>query len=507
MNLRSLGRLPGAATVTFFNGTAVLAVCATFACVAGCSHDSTSEARSTVPPTTADPAELRPWPCPIGTPTSARCNRVEVPTSWSDPTADTLTIPVVVVPATTDDRRPDPLVVLTGGPGGSITEVAEYWSDPHRDIVLYDQRGAGRAEPRLDCLERDRAWLANLQQDAGFVAERTALAEATSSCRRRLEASGIDLDDYDTEASVRDLDAIRRALGYERWNVLGISYGARLALAALRSSPGGIRSVILDSVSDVTTGGLAARRAAAERALDQLVAGCAENKACRVAHPDLTVEIDIVEKRYDATPIVIDVAVDDTSSPETFVITGADVLAGISQAMYDATLIPPITRLIWSLAAGDTAFIPELIRQNVAFHRSIAWGTNLSVDCADVGGLGAEDDEAVIADPGRFRTLLTETTCADDWPVEPTANDFNSPVTSDVPALVVAGQYDPVTPPAGSEQVASRLTNSTFALWTNLGHGVTGDACAEELMAAFLEHPGWPLNAECLAAISAPAFV
>lgn len=506
MNLRSRGRLPGAATVAFVSGTAALAVCATLACVAGCSHDATSDAHSVDPPTTADAAELRPWPCPVGTPTSARCNRVAVPTDWSDPAADTLTIPVVVVPATTDDRHPDPLVVLTGGPGGSITDVAEYWSDPHRDIVLYDQRGAGRAEPRLDCPERDRAWIANLQQDAGFTAERAALAEATSSCRRRLEASGIDLDDYDTEASVRDLDAIRRALGYERWNVLGISYGARLALAALRSSPGGLRSVILDSVSDVTTGGLAARRASAERALDQLVAGCTENDACRAAHPDLAGEIGIVEQRYDATPIVVDVAVDDASPPETFVITGSDVLAGISQAMYDATLLPLLPRLIGGLASGDTAIIPELIRQNVAFHRSIAWGMNLSMDCADYAALDTSAEVAAIADPGRFRTLLTETTC-EEWPVEATSDTFNTPVTSGLPALVVAGQYDPVTPPAGSKRVASHLSNSTFALWPNRGHGITGDACAEMLMTAFLEHPELPLNLECLATISGPAFV
>ncbi len=150
------------------------------------------------------------------------------------------------------------------------------------------------------------------------------------------------------------------------------------------------------------------------------------------------------------------------------------------------------------MATGDTAIIPELIRRNVELHRSIAWGTNLSVDCADVGGLVAEADAAAIADPGRFRTLLTETAC-EEWPVEPTSETFNTPVTSDVPALVVAGKYDPVTPPAGSERVASLLTNSTFALWPNRGHGITGDACAETLIAAFLEHPELPLNLECLA--------
>lgn len=476
-------------------------------CLPACSR-TTSQADGG---SASTPATLRivssPWVCPAGSPESARCNRVEVPADWNDPTAEeVVSLPVVVIPATTSDGRPDPLVVPAGGPGGSITDLAEHWSDPHRDIVLYDQRGTGHAEPKLDCPEREEAWLANLQRAASFAVERASIVDATVSCRHRLEELGIDFDDYDTESNVRDLDAIRRALGYERWNILGISYGARLTLAALRSSPDRIRSVILDSVSDVTTGGLAASQESAERALDQLVAGCAGSEACAGEHPDLGAEIGLVEQRYNATPIVIDVAVGDGSPPETFVITGADALAGISQAMYDPALIPLLPRIIGGLAAGDTSVVPELIRQNVASHRTIAWAMNLSVNCADYAGLGAGADDAAIADPGRFRTLLTETTCA-DWPVEPTADDFNSPVTSDVPALVVAGQYDPVTPPAGSERVASRLTNSTFALWPNRGHGVTGDACAEDLMAAFLEHPELPLNLECLAAISGPTFV
>jgi len=258
-------------------------------------------------------------------------------------------------------------------------------------------------------------------------------------------------------------------------------------------------------VSDVTSGGLSARRESTERALDQLLAGCAQNAVCRTAHPDLPGEIGTVERRYDATPIVVEVAADDASPPETFVITGADVLAGISQAMYDPALIPGLPRLIGALAAGDTAIVSELIRQNVAFHRSIVWGTSLSVDCADYARLAAEDDDAVIANPGRLRTLLAETTC-EEWPVDATSRAINTPVTSDVPALVVAGQYDPVTPPAGSERVASRLTKSTYALWPNRGHGITGDACAETLMAVFLEDPGRPMDLSCLASVRGPDF-
>ena len=127
--------------------------------------------------------------------------------------------------------------------------------------------------------------MANLQQDQPFEAERAAIVAGLTACRARLDGQGIDLDDYDTEASVKDLEAIRRALGYESWNLLGISYGARLGLAAMRSTPEHLRAVILDSVYDVTGGGLAAQAASVERAFQQLADGCAADPAVRGRPP------------------------------------------------------------------------------------------------------------------------------------------------------------------------------------------------------------------------------
>lgn len=469
-----------------------------------CSGGNSTNSAATTTTTPFKPS-LSAWVCPEGTPTTARCSRVQVPSDWGDPRGAMVSLPVVVIPATTGDRRPDPVVVPAGGPGGSITDVAEHWSDPHRDIVLYDQRGTGAAEPRLDCPERDAAWLANLQRDAEFTVERAAIVDASGTCRRRLEAEGIVLDDYDTEANVRDLDAIRTAFRYDRWNILGISYGARLTLAAMRTTPGAIRSVILDSVSDVTSGGLAATRMSAERAFTELVAGCAENPACAAAHPDLSAEIDSVEQRYNASPIRVDVDLNDGAGPQTFVITGSDAMGGIFQAMYDPTLIPLLPHIIGDLADGNTTIVGELVRQNVAFNGTISWGMNLSVNCADYAGLGPDADTAAVKNPGRFRTLLTETTC-DDWPVEPTSGSFNDPVGSDIPSLVVAGRFDPITPPARSEKAASRLAKSTFAMWPNRGHGVTGDPCAETVMSAFLDNPSAPVDLSCVASLPDPAF-
>ena len=81
-------------------------------------------------------------------------------------------------------------------------------------------------------------------------------------------------------------------------------------------------------------------------------------------------------------------------------------------------------------------------------------------------------DAAAFANPGRLAAVAAfYGLCPSQWPATP--GDFNTPVESAIPALVLAGSYDPATPPEGSRQVADTLTNSTFLLVEPAGHGVT----------------------------------
>ena len=87
--------------------------------------------------------------------------------------------------------------------------------------MVYDQRGTGGAVPSLECPAVDEAFVAALQADRSYTAERDAIAAARDECLAALEADGVDLTDYHSEASAADLDELRQALGYEQWNLLG----------------------------------------------------------------------------------------------------------------------------------------------------------------------------------------------------------------------------------------------------------------------------------------------
>ena len=284
-----------------------------------------------------------------------------------------------------------------------------------------------------------------LQDDDEYATERDAMAaEPATPASPSSRTEGIDLTDYHSEASAADLDELRQALGYEQWNVLGVSYGARLALATMRSYPDGVRSVILDSVYDVTAGGLAAncrRRRAGHRPPRR---GVRRRRAPaprptgtwppRSSRPGSATTTSRPSSQAD---------LGDGKGPQEFVITGDDMLAGLFNALYDAGLIPLLPSAIDDLAGRRHGASPSSIERGVPFSTGYADAMATAVNCADNAGLDvADDDAAVYDDPRGFGVLVSSLgLCPSGWP--PTPGSFNDPVESDIPALVLAGVVRP----------------------------------------------------------------
>lgn len=194
-------------------------------------------------------------------------------------------------------------------------------------------------------------------------------------------------------------------------------------------------------------------------------------------------------------------------------ITGDDIITGIFQALYDTSLVPALPSVIVALDGGDTSTIPGLVADSIPRINGQADAMGLTFDCADNAGLAGVDaaDAALLAEPdNRMSTAITMSyapTCA-EWDVHPTSERFNDPVVSPIPALVLAGSFDPITPPAGTEAVAGRLERATFALFPANGHGVTGRGeCQTTMMQAFLADPMAPVDTGCLAGLIGPAWI
>ena len=430
---------------------------------------------------------------------AAQCGELTVPENRSRPGGRAIRLTVAILPANTLDPRRDPLFILAGGPGQAATSIAPFAAQltdvrKDRDIVLLDQRGTGRSSP-LDCaaFAPDDDLSAALQLDP--------VPKATA-CAAELAAKGIDAAQYTTAAFIADLDAVRIALGYERINLWGGSYGTRAALEYMRRHPAHVRSAVLDGVAPPGMRILLDVWPARDAALAALVVSCGDSPACRAAHPDLGATLTAIEARLG--PGGRDVALADprTGVAQTVRLTYDHVLAALQPLLYLPELQSLVPEAIGRAAAGDYAPLQALASLVTAdLSRQTNTALHYSVTCAEDAPRVTPADRARAFANVRTRALAERVlaVCA-VWPRGAAPADAATPVQSDLPVLLLSGGLDPVTPPAYGAEVATTLPNSRHIVARGYGHIVSQHACGPRLVAAFVDDPGFAkLPPTCIA--------
>jgi pimeloyl-ACP methyl ester carboxylesterase len=300
-------------------------------------------------------------------------------------------------------------------------------------------------------------------------------------------------------------------LGYESWNLYGISYGTRLALTEMRDFPNGIRSVMLDSTYPLESDLYSAMPANLNRALSKLFADCEAHSGCSSIYPNL--EEAFYGSVYDLNenPQLIG-EFGSESSPLLF-LSGDVLMELIFQAFYVTELLPKLPELIYSAYLGDYGPLQQLVDYFLDAEGSLSQGVYLSVQCGEEVPFS---DEATVEKQlrdfpdisGAFRSEATSIfDSCEAWAVPPAEAIENEPVTSDIPTLVMAGSYDPITPPEWGSSVAIALINKHFYELPGVGHGVIPSSdCAEMIAKAFLGDPSADPTLDCLAALTPPDF-
>jgi pimeloyl-ACP methyl ester carboxylesterase len=443
------------------------------------------------------------------------CGALVVPEDRTKPGGRTVTLPVAIVHAGDGDKAAEPVLYLSGGPGAAgVTEGAGFLRHKqpgNRDVIVFDQRGTGRAQPNLNCPEVEDATATILGEAAAFDAEHRVLHDAFLACRARLVADGIDLNQYNTTTTAADVADLRIAMGIPAWDLFGVSYGTTVALATMRDHPQGIRSVTLDSVYPTTVDLSAATLDAGyERVKQQLFDGCAQDTACHGAFPNLEGDFTATVAQLNANPYQGTIANPTLKRSQSIAITGNDVAVGLTLAMSDSSLIPQVPFILEQIKAGNTTLLDQLAIQALDFLNSLAEGETASVDCGDRGALTETDDVQTVlaAHPEESTLLLISPGSCSDWDVARAPAGFNDPVHSDIPTLVLADQYDPQTPPDDSKAAADALAHATFVLFPALGHGAvfSGDPCPIQIFQAFLADPATAVDTSCVAAMKSPAW-
>ncbi|HEU5467806.1 MAG TPA: alpha/beta hydrolase [Steroidobacteraceae bacterium] len=418
--------------------------------------------------------------------TEARCGKLSVPEDPDDPEGRRIQLAVAVVPAISTQAKPDPLVLVAGGPGqGSIQGYAPILSAfagvrRERDLVMVDQRGTGGSN-RLDCDIPDDA----LEGGEIPPAELRALArECLSELPGRPQL-------YTTSIAVRDLDAVRAALGYEQVNVFGGSYGSRVAQHYARRYPARTRTLVLDGVVPPGLALVPNVAIESQRAIDGLVARCAADPGCGRRFPALAGQLGMLDARLRQGPVNVTLADPVTGESREIAVTRAHLVTMARMLLYSpwtAAILP----LVVHEASANGNYAPlaaqaEMIDDDLG--RMIAMGMHNSVVCAEDAPRfsGAADREALAATLIGPLMLDAMQAICEAWPRGPVDEDFAKPLDSAVPALLLSGELDPATPASWGVVAAKGFRNGLHVVVPGQGHGQTHLPCVQKLLRRFID--------------------
>ena len=421
-----------------------------------------------------------------GTPSmKARCGTLVRPLDPEGLVPGEISLRVAVVSALNLSPLRDPLVPIAGGPGQGSVEFYTSYSHGfetvrrNRDILLVDQRGTGESS-RMDCPVDDDL------VEGQYSAELTI--EYTREC---LEQLPFDPRFFTTSVAVTDLEAVRVALDYPSLNLYGVSYGSRVAQHFARRYPSSTRTVILDGVvpPQVSLGPEIATES--QRAVDNVLARCAEDPACNDAFPNVQATFQRVVTELRESPVTIDVPHPNNGRLEKRVFGQSELAVAVRLLAYQPNSIALLPMLIHEAGAGN--FVPlgsQFMMTMIAMRDSLSLGMHNAVMCTEDSPFY---DSAAIDYEGIARSYMgimqleaLEAICS-VWPAGSIDPEFKTPLSTDLPVLLLSGDADPITPPRYAEMAAIRLGNARHLIGKHQGHGQLAVGCNRRLVAEFID--------------------
>lgn len=440
-----------------------------------------------------------------------QCGYVEVPADHADPKSAPYKLHVALYKSTLTDKKADPIIVLNGGPGqrtASIAPAASYMVEalaPERDLVFFDQRGVGASQPSLDCPGFwDKA--AELQS-LSMTEQNQQMLNHLQQCFTDLEKAGVNLGTFNTLQSADDVALLIDALGTEKANLYGVSYGSRLAQEVMRRHPDKLRSVVLDAVVSTRANYLQNREGTVTQSLRTILQRCEADQACNTAYPDLSNRLEKLAERLDQEPLKIKVADLKTGQALEVPVNAATFGGTLTLMQYTTPLVLNIPAYIHATDKGELDVLTALVQYTQSMMGLSSVGMQFAFGCNEQIPFSKPEDlqvdlpiKAIQASFADVATTYAQACEGHQWNVIPASS--LEPVQSDVPTLVLSGELDPVTPPTYAREVQAALKNSTLVTFPDGAHGTfdpTPGNCAGTLVEAFLNDPLAQVNPECAA--------
>lgn len=448
---------------------------------------------------------FEPTACTFSAPEDAKvdCGFVIVSEDRNGDLSDTIKIAVVIYRSA--NPAPDPVIFITGGPGGQ----AIFWSRDfyttvvaplvsYRDFIAFDPRGVGLSQPRLDCIELGQTYLKDLQGKLPPGDELPFYEGAMLNCYDDLNRQGVNPSAYNSITTAADVRDIILALGYQQANLYGISYGTRISQIAMRNHPEVVRTAILDSVVPVDANLIDGTSASDQDVLGLLFTECANNPQCSKAYPNLEQVFSETVQKLDIQPPMVEITLSDNETSFQQ-LSGAKFTSAIWGSMKYARTLSMIPQAIYRAHSGDYSAIKSALRTPSDTVSDLTLGVYVSFNCR----------EQIFASTPEVMGDVLFKLCG-LWNVDAPAPGENDPVISDIPTLILTGKYDSTTPPKLAAQVKQGLSNSYLMEFGGQAHAPSTtdpSGCSQTIINAFLQNPTVEPNRSCLEANNQVNFI
>jgi len=434
---------------------------------------------------------------------SARCGVLEVAENPADPDGRKISLKIAIAPATGKSTEPDPVFFFAGGPGQAATETWVMIRSTlnkirkKRDIVMIDQRGTGGSN-KLACKSE-------VEEDLNQEIDLDQVRSETKKCLAALDA---DPRLYTTTIAMRDYNRVREAMGYEKINIMGVSYGTRAAQVYLRLFPDTVRSVTLDSVVPMQLALGQEHALMLDRSVEKVFEDCAADQDCNSRFPEGFEELNqlFMQLQQETREIMI---TDPVSGLPRQMRLSADTLGVairfLSYASETQAVIPLLVHE--AVTTGDLSRLAsQAILVMSGLSEMLSKGLELSVMCSEDYPFMDLDEDYSQTLMGNLMMKIVDLQCR-IWPHGQVPVNFHKPVRSDLPVLLMSGERDPVTPPLYAAKVAETFPNSLNLVARGQSHSVMKNVCLRDITTAFIEKGSVEnLDTSCVAKIRPAPF-
>lgn len=422
------------------------------------------------------------------------CYNLAVDETRGDPKSRRIKVAFAVVHASEPKAGQPPVMYLHGGPGGSAlkglprlltSKASREFVALDQDWVFIDQRGGGFSSPNLDCPGTHLT-------DAGPPTDQDA--QGIVACLKAFQAKGVDISRYNAVEVAKDVQDIRKLLGYRQIDLFGGSYGTRIEAAIQAHEPQGVRAVVQDSPwppeADWTVGG----PAMVSTSIDIVMAKCAVVAECAKRYPDLKAKLAVVAEKFLAGP--------QTIGGKTY--TADDLGGWLMDASYFTAGVLP--RDIWKVIEGDMSPVADFVESR-DYYSEGQFMTHLCKEEIPFESRAAVADGTQNDPVARLMVVSMQRIhdVCKGLDVGPISKAEQAPVKTAIPTLFLAAEIDPGCPPPLTLAAAKGYQGSQVVIVTNATHGVSRSSpCTRKMIRSFFQDPTKPVDRSCLPAADTP---